>query len=154
MSAPGVCEMAGRAFPGDAANEVLPGLFMGSQTAADDKASLVVNSITHVLTTTGVPPRFPDDFKYHVIALSDGGGPLTGELEGCLAFIDEARKGGDGGVLVHCGGGAGRSGAVVVAAVMKEKGITADEALALVQKYRPMANPRESHMAQLRAASF
>ena len=40
------------------------------------------------------------------------------------------------GVLVHCGGGIGRSGAVTVAAVMEDQGLDADAALALVKKHR------------------
>jgi protein-tyrosine phosphatase len=40
------------------------------------------------------------------------------------------------GVLVHCGGGVGRSGAITVAAVMKDQGLNADDALALVKQYR------------------
>jgi hypothetical protein len=58
--------MSLRSFPGDEANEVLPGLFIGSKAAAKNKDALTTNSITHVLTTTGEPPAFPDDFEYLV----------------------------------------------------------------------------------------
>ena len=57
---------ANRVFKGEEAHEVLPGLFIGSLAAAKDKQSLQDNGITHVLTTTGVEPAFPEDFKYHV----------------------------------------------------------------------------------------
>eukprot|EP00611_Tribonema_gayanum_P010032 TRINITY_DN1994_c0_g1_i1.p1 TRINITY_DN1994_c0_g1~~TRINITY_DN1994_c0_g1_i1.p1 ORF type:complete len:147 (+),score=43.32 TRINITY_DN1994_c0_g1_i1:263-703(+) len=146
--------MSLRSFPGDEANEVLPGLFIGSKAAAEDKAALQSNGITHVLTTTGMAPPFPDDFEYLVINLADGGCPITDDLPGCLEFVSKAREGGSGGVLVHCGGGSGRSGAVTIAAVMKEKGLSADDALSFVQQYRSKVSPPEPFMEQLRAGNF
>ena len=58
--------MALRDFPAEQAHEVLPKLFIGGQDAANNKQALKENSITHILTTTGTQPPFPDDFTYKV----------------------------------------------------------------------------------------
>ena len=89
-----------------------------------------MRQLTAPLFTVSCVSRADDQ----VITLGDSGGPLTGELASCLEFIEQARN--SGGVLVHCGGGVGRSGAIAVAAAMKDQNLGADEALALIKQHR------------------
>ena len=58
--------MALRAFPDEQAHEVLPKLFVGGKAAAENKAALKENGVTHILTATGSAPPYPEDFTYKV----------------------------------------------------------------------------------------
>ena len=64
-----------------------------------------------------------------------------------IEFITENRE---TNVLVHCVSGISRSGACVVAYVMKIKGMSYDEALEFVRTKRPMVHPNSGFQAQLR----
>jgi dual specificity phosphatase 12 len=57
--------------------------------------------------------------------------------------------GGMGGVLVHCQAGVSRSAAVVVAHVMRTRGVDPDEALAIVRAAHPAADPNPGFRTQL-----
>jgi len=52
-------------------------------------------------------------------------------------------------VLIHCMGGISRSSTAVIAYLLKEKQMTTDQALKLVQEKRPIAHPNCGFMRQL-----
>jgi dual specificity phosphatase 12 len=80
-------------------------------------------------------------------ATMEGGGLLEGEGDG-----KEGGKG-DGGreprVLVHCLQGISRSGAVVVACLMRRLGVNYEEALVLARSCRSLVTPNEGFAKQL-----
>ncbi|KAF1334027.1 Phosphatase slingshot 2 protein, partial [Globisporangium splendens] len=98
----------------------------------------------------GVPNFFEKDksFTYRRCPIFDNKAEdISGVLEGCVAFMDQAKY--YGRILVHCNKGVSRSTSMVVAYLMKIKDMSLDEALAFVTKRRPMANPNPSFRQQL-----
>ena len=68
-------------------------------------------------------------------------------FEKAFQFIEEGRK--NGKVLVHCAAGISRSSTVVVAYMMKKKGINWKKALEEVQSKHSMAYPNMGFRTQL-----
>lgn len=102
-------------------------------------------------------------FTYHVpseveaLTIPVGDGPeddLTAHLPGLIGFIQRHLEEVHDSVVVHCGGGVSRSGAVVVAYVMWKHRIAYDEALALVRECRPCVRPNRSFARQLQQFQF
>ena len=65
-------------------------------------------------------------------------------FDSCVAYIEEGIKEG-GNVLVHCAMGVSRSATVVVAFLMKNKGMKRDEAIDWVKSKRHI-NPNKGFM--------
>ena len=59
-----------------------------------------------------------------------------------------------GGALVHCHAGVSRSCAVIAAHVMKTRGVDADDALEVVRRAHPRADPNAGFVAQLRPVAL
>ncbi|CAM9091622.1 unnamed protein product [Scytosiphon promiscuus] len=139
-------DFSGREWKDGEAHEVLPKVFLGSMEAAKDKDSLKSHGVTHILTVNGKEPAFKDDFKYKVIKFGGDNGPLTPHLTESMSFVDEGVY--EGGVLIHCTHGTGRSAAMAIAAAMKAGGKDAPsgigsfhEAFRLVKSRRPGTDP-------------
>ncbi|OWZ11767.1 hypothetical protein PHMEG_00015166 [Phytophthora megakarya] len=140
-------------------SQILEHVFLGSRTHARDKELLQRLRITHILNVTppkttdpvaGVPNFFEKDklFTYRRCPIFDNKAEdITGVLEGCIAFVDQAKY--YGRILVHCNKGVSRSSSVVVAYLMKTRSMTFEQALAHVVERRSMANPNESFRRQL-----
>eukprot|EP00903_Cladosiphon_okamuranus_P009031 g8636.t1 len=137
---------SGRDWKDGEAHEILPKVFLGSLDAAKDKESLKSHGVTHILTVNGKEPAFKDDFEYRVINFGGDNGPLTPHLDESMAFVESGVE--DGGVLIHCTHGTGRSAAMTIAAVMKANGKGTPtgiggfpEAFRVVKSRRPGADP-------------
>lgn len=124
--------------------------------AAYSKTILKARKITHILTVCEeLPPKFPNviyiqEFTYHIISISDE--PTTrlcNHFTECLDFIHTAIEGG-GEVLVHCFAGVSRSASVVIAYLMRYRGMGVNDALWFVRGKRPWVNPNFGFMGQLR----
>lgn len=84
--------------------------------------------------------------SHRVIKFGGDNGPLTPHLDDSLAFVEMGVE--NGGVLIHCTHGTGRSAAMAIAAAMKASGKgTATriggfpEAFRLVKSRRPGTDP-------------
>ncbi|KAG9410058.1 hypothetical protein AC1031_018093 [Aphanomyces cochlioides] len=144
-----------------APSQILDYLFLGGRHHAKNRDQLKALGITHILNVTpprkvdpvaGVPNFFEKDptFTYRRCALYDNQGEnILASLDGCIAFIDQAKF--YGRILVHCKAGVSRSASIVIAYLMKTNQLTFQEALAAVQAKHPMANPNASFRAQLQA---
>lgn len=144
-------------------DEIRPRLWLGSYSAASDRAALAERGVTHVLTV-GVkvevlgsrqrillPPSEKDPLCRLVIAVQDvPSARLDRHFDACSAFISEALAQG-GAVLVHCQAGQSRSPTVVAAHLMREERLPAAGALDGIRKRRPMVQPNTGFMDQLRA---
>jgi protein-tyrosine phosphatase len=72
----------------------------------------------------------------------------NGPLSVTYRFIDDALSN-NGHVLIHCAQGVSRSGAVLVAYLMRKNGISFEEAMAIVRPKRPIVNPNWHFQEQL-----
>ena len=127
--------MSGRFYR---ARQIVPGLWIGSAEDAADAAAarrrdikLVVNCSRDIPAVLSVPT--------YRIAIDDWSGEsrtLLKHLPRILPVVDAVLEAGHG-VLVHCFAGMQRSAAVVTAYIMWKRGLTAAEAMALVQRTKP-----------------
>ncbi|GLT78433.1 hypothetical protein SLA2020_499690 [Shorea laevis] len=130
--------------------QIEEGLFLGSIGAANNKNALKSSNITHVLTVaSSLRPAHTNDFVYKVIPVLDKEDTnITQYFDECFDFIDEAKRRG-GGVLVHCFVGRSRSVTIVVAYLMKKRGMSPSQALEYVKSKRPQAAPNSGFLSQL-----
>ncbi|GKV38577.1 hypothetical protein SLEP1_g46468 [Rubroshorea leprosula] len=130
--------------------QIEEGLFLGSIAAANNKNALKSSNITHVLTVaSSLRPAHTNDFVYKVIPVLDKEDTnITQYFDECFDFIDEAKRRG-GGVLVHCLVGRSRSVTIVVAYLMKKRGMSPSQALEYVKSKRPQAAPNSGFLSQL-----
>lgn len=137
--------------PDTQVGEIRPYLCLGSADVTGNSDLLLSMGVTHILNVSTIKmENFPDTFIYHNVPLLDiPQENLLIKLKECFEFIDSSRSS-DGKVLVHCMAGISRSASVAIAYLMKQSGMTFDEALEEVKKYRPCANPNEGFKKQLR----
>mgnify|MGYP002049279686 FL=1 len=145
-------------------NEILPNLYLGSEENASDVIWLKVEGITHVLSIQGQPidvARLPDVSdamrRWHehavrtlFIRLPDSPtAPIFEHFEAAAQFINGALDAPGRKVLVHCGRGISRSASLVIAALMRHRGISYADAFALVAAKRPCIYPNVGFQLQL-----
>ncbi|BFZ56149.1 tyrosine protein phosphatase yvh1 [Savitreella phatthalungensis] len=119
--------------------EVENGLFLGGLESVKLDV-LRRNKITHVLTVCSIhqpPVEVLADLRCKTIAVLDHeDANLLQHFNTAIAFIDEAR--GNGAVLVHCHAGQSRSPAIVAAYLMRQRGLTRDNAIAQLHAVRDL----------------
>lgn len=130
---------------------VISKLYIGSLHAACNKEELLDQGIQHILNVSGeLDAQFPKYFTYLSIDLRDKDySNLLSCLPAANLFINAGMT--KGGVLVHCRGGRSRSPAVVVAFLMKNRGMTFDEAYKAVRNKRGVASINKGFVRQLAA---
>ena len=130
--------------------EIEQGLFLGSLVAASNKDELKSRNVTHVLTVANsLKPAHPSDFVYKVVPVADREETnLSQYFDECINFIDEAKRQG-GGVLVHCFVGKSRSVTIILAYLIKKRGMSFSQALDHVKSKRPQASPNAGFILQL-----
>jgi dual specificity phosphatase 12 len=111
--------------------------------------------ITHVLTllSSRTRPKIPEDLGvvHKTIEIDDDAlADLLGVLEESSAFIEKALREKGGKVLVHCLQGISRSGAVIVAHLMKMLGIGYEEALERARNSRETIRPNKGFEEQMK----
>ncbi|KAH8648785.1 protein-tyrosine phosphatase-like protein [Tricladium varicosporioides] len=156
--------------------KAVPGLFISDRFAARSVSLLRSLNITHILSVTQPEdiPKFntaasdsnqDGDFKVeismkalnidddpmedivcHLKDICDWIAKALNEEKNSVENSPERRNG----VLVHCTQGISRSGAVVVAYLMRSLLLEYSEALALAREYRPLISPNEGFEYQLR----
>ncbi|XP_052208502.1 dual specificity protein phosphatase 1 isoform X2 [Diospyros lotus] len=131
--------------------QIEEGLYLGSVGAANNKSTLKSLNVTHILTVaSSLAPTHPNDFVYKIINIADREDVNIAQyFDDCFNFIDEAKRMG-GAVLVHCFVGRSRSVTIVVAYLMKRRGMSLSEALEHVRSKRPLASPNSGFMLHLR----
>ncbi|RUS70164.1 hypothetical protein EGW08_022076 [Elysia chlorotica] len=130
---------------------IIEGLYLGGVLAALNERDLQAKGITHVLSVDEKP--LPDILTSklcyrHVFALDLDDFDLLSYFPECLAFIDQAREGGDR-VLVHCQAGISRSSTVVIAYLMHKLGLSKQQATDRVTSIRRIARPNDGFEEQL-----
>jgi protein-tyrosine phosphatase len=128
----------------------LPFVFLGSVRTAQCSEVYDDLDVNYVLTCgRKLDPVILDGMHWKELPLDDlPSEDISAFLEEAMQFIDEAlhsRKG----VLIHCFAGLSRSVAVTMAYLMKNQGLTRDQALARIRETRPAAHPNAGFMNTL-----
>ena len=117
------------------------GLWMGGLVAKPPRG------VEAVLNLCGTRDSYKADV--HVWEPITDAAPSLAWLRGAVEWVRTQKRAGRS-VYVHCQVGISRSGMVVVATLMAEKGWTRDKALAFVRESRPQAQPTPAFMALLK----
>ncbi|KAJ7617159.1 protein-tyrosine phosphatase-like protein [Roridomyces roridus] len=138
--------------------EVLPNLFLGSDSAAQNVELLRTKGITHILSVLIQDPARTeelkrDDFKRMNIPVQDWPDQeLLTHFKPANSFIDDARIIAGQGVLVHCHMGVSRSATVVAAYLMASYPETHHNhisAITFLKSRRPIVQPNSGFVDQL-----
>ncbi|PFH53333.1 hypothetical protein AMATHDRAFT_73516 [Amanita thiersii Skay4041] len=127
-------------------------LYVGSLTAVNDVDLLRAHHITHlvqVLDAPWLPQSEKDGFHcYRIDILDQANADLRPHLEAVCTHIDRVLKSGRS-VLVHCQQGVSRSAAVVIAYLIRNHGMTYDNAHAYLKRKRACIKPNAGFVRAL-----
>jgi hypothetical protein len=133
-------------------DQILPNVFLGSESQAYKDDLLKKYGITHILPVgASLSRKFPEQFSYiwkFIDVLDFEHEDLLSHFEDCFDFVDEVVEQG-GKVLIHCAAGVSRSPTVMVGYVMYKKKMSAEEAMAFVKEKRAWINPNPGFLRQL-----
>jgi dual specificity phosphatase 12 len=131
-------------------NEILSGLYLGSNFSARYRETLDKYGITHVLQVTQYTKTpFPEHYTYQVINILDRvDANIMIHFESAIKFIEEALASG-GRVLVHCMAGVSRSATIVIAYLMWKTRCTLAAAWTEVERKRFIIRPNIGFFYQL-----
>ena len=88
-------------------------------------------------------------FKYKLIMVEDTEDEdLLAHFDECVEFINEGARNG-GRTLVHCAAGISRSASICIAYLIKQQGMSFDEAFDHVRDCRQVACPNKGFLEQL-----
>ncbi|EAS02295.1 tyrosine phosphatase (macronuclear) [Tetrahymena thermophila SB210] len=133
-------------------NQIIPNLYLGSVGAALSKDVLVELNIKYVLTAM---EEFKHPFQdiiteYKIIRIKDSKNEnIINYFEESNEFMHKAISSNQN-VLVHCFAGVSRSTSLVLAYLMKYQNKTLDEALNITKQARPVIQPNQNFLAQLK----
>ena len=127
----------------------------GSQDVAHNLEVLEKHKVTHILNVAShVNNLFPEKFSYLSLDLRDlPEFPILKAFPEALDFIDKALDS-QGCVLVHCNAGISRSATIVLAHLMKQKGMSLNDAFAYLRSKRPSSFPNPGFMIQLKTYEY
>lgn len=127
----------------NAADEILPGLWLGNRTAALDERWLGEKGIKSVFNCTKDIPFAPSIQRRYRVPVDDNLQPVEirnlelWSYEVVLKITREYQTGQP--MLVHCAAGMQRSAACVAMFLIASKGYTPEEAVAFIQSHRHIA---------------
>ncbi|KAL3907898.1 MAG: hypothetical protein SGPRY_010007 [Prymnesium sp.] len=161
------CEHDAREFNEQAAQQLIPNLWISPLGPAESLEWLRAHGITHVIDATGgwrrrvsalenawervtSPMHAESGVQYRVVDAEDRPSfEIATFFEQTNAYIQEALATPQCAVLVHCHSGVSRSAAIVLAYLMSTFGITLREALRVVRDARPSVSPNAGFEKQL-----
>lgn len=137
---------------------IIDGLYLGNIVAASDDKMLKKHGVTHILRVLkgDYGKIHADKFVYKIIQIDDlPNQNIQKYFEQAHKFIDDALSGETDGrknkVLVHCQVGMSRSATVVISYLMKKfPEMSLTKAYRLAKSKRPIVNPNDGFMKQLR----
>jgi predicted protein tyrosine phosphatase len=128
------------------------GLYLGSLTAVNDMDLLREHRITHLVQVIDIP-WLPQAEKngftcYRIDIVDHSSADLRPHLEAVCNYIDRILKNGQS-VLVHCQQGVSRSAAVVIAYLIRNKGMSYDNAYDFLKRKRACIKPNPGFVKAL-----
>ncbi|KAK0197124.1 protein-tyrosine phosphatase-like protein [Armillaria mellea] len=128
-------------------------LYLGSLAAIHEKDTLVEKNITHlvqVMDAPWLPLSEKDGFSCHRIPILDtSSADIKSYLEAACNYIDQSLRSGKS-VLVHCQQGVSRSASIVIAYLIRNRGMSYDSAFAYVKRERACIAPNSGFVQALR----
>jgi len=128
-------------------------LYLGSISAVLDPSILKEHDIHHlvqVLDVPWLPASEQDGYEcYRLDILDLESQDLKPHLEDAVEDIDSALRRGRN-VLVHCQQGVSRSAAIVIAYLIRKRGMSFDSAITFVRQRRPCIKPNSGFVRCLR----
>jgi dual specificity phosphatase 12 len=130
-------------YDANAADEIIPGLWLGSRYAALDQKWLGEKNIKSVFNCTKDIPYVETIQRKYRVPVDDNLQPVEirnlgfWSYEVVFKMIREYQTGQP--MLVHCAAGMQRSAACVAMFLIATKGLTPDEAVKYIQDRRPIA---------------
>ena len=130
----------------DMGSEILPGLFIGNMYTARNKMFMKNNKIGAILNATPDVPNYfacpgEQSVEYMRINVNDNNNDIAKMhryLPCAVSFIYKNLVLDRTAVLVHCHAGVQRSATIVVAFIMKTKGLKLNDAVQYVLRKRPI----------------
>lgn len=138
----------------DTISEIIPGkLYLSDYIAASRKEVIRNHNIKRVISLGGLHDHTlyasHDGVEYLYVYIDDyDAEPIHQHFRETIDFIQEHSVD-DGAVLVHCYAGISRSATIVIAYLM-HTGMDFSEAYLTVKKARPVINPNDGFLCQLR----
>jgi hypothetical protein len=135
----------------DVASEICEGLYVGSDTVAQDKKTLMSLGVTHVVNCAGnvCANYFPEEFEYLSYFLKDSNAEcIEAVFYPTIAFIETALARG-GKVFVHCMQGVSRSVTVCLSYYIFKFNSTYEDAFREVRARRSISSPNFGFQVQL-----
>ncbi|KAF9444655.1 phosphatases II [Macrolepiota fuliginosa MF-IS2] len=127
-------------------------LYIGSLAAVQDKEMLREHRVTHlvqVLDVPWLPASEKDGFSTYRISIDDAiTVDIRPHLEAACNYIDTSLRSGRN-VLVHCQQGVSRSAAVILAYLIRNRGMTYDSAYAYLKRKRACVKPNPTFIQAL-----
>jgi len=127
-------------------SDITDNLCMGGRPLSRHVPNLLEHGVHSVLNFQGYWEWFPPTRAYKAAGIEtlrlptlDTTSPRAEDLRRGLEFVGRRleEKGGQGRVYIHCKGGRGRAGAMMLCCLVKTNGMTVQEAFALMKRKRP-----------------
>lgn len=131
-------------------HQVEKGLFIGNASAANNLSLLKKLNISHIVNLSGYEPRYPDQFFYLNIEISDSPrSNLKRYFDVTNYLINSVIKCGSN-ILVHCAAGISRSASIVIVYLLfSHPGWTPKKAFEFLKSKRSIVNPNPGFEAQI-----
>ncbi|RXG68820.1 Protein phosphatase Slingshot [Armadillidium vulgare] len=135
----------------DAANEIFPHVYLGSEWNASNLEELKNNGVGFILNVTKeIDNFFPGMFDYlNIRVYDDEKTELLRHWDDTYKYINQVKDKGSK-VLVHCKMGISRSASVVIAYAMKAHNLSLEDAIKLVKNKRTCIKPNQAFTSQLK----
>eukprot|EP00012_Vannella_robusta_P007938 CAMPEP_0206203312 /NCGR_PEP_ID=MMETSP0166-20121206/12763_1 /ASSEMBLY_ACC=CAM_ASM_000260 /TAXON_ID=95228 /ORGANISM="Vannella robusta, Strain DIVA3 518/3/11/1/6" /LENGTH=306 /DNA_ID=CAMNT_0053622543 /DNA_START=656 /DNA_END=1573 /DNA_ORIENTATION=- len=132
-------------------SQIEPNLYLGGESVASNRETLLENNITHVLNCAGTycDNYFPNDFKYNSLHLHDGKEEDISCFFLYVIEIVESVLSEGGKLLFHCQQGVSRSAAFLIMYLMWAKKEPFDVVFKKVKSIRGICNPNTGFIFQL-----
>jgi protein-tyrosine phosphatase len=128
------------------ADEIIPGLYVGSQRTTQ----VLPSDVSLVISCRSNPkrPAMPKSIAWKVVSVEDKG---SADITQYFDEVYTAIEGATTGVLIHCKRGMSRSPSFIIAYLMKKFDVPYEATLRYVCKKHPACNPNSSFERQLKA---
>jgi diacylglycerol kinase family enzyme len=129
-------------------SHVAPGLYLGGRYSARSYKLFKSWGITGIVSMRrGASPPAPSDIELLHLPTPDWHPPALESLRSGVEFVNKHISQG-GSVYVHCKLGEGR-GPTMASAYLISKGLSVDESISVLTKYRPVVRPNASQRKRL-----